>query len=63
MNWMKLTLMGASMVKWTKKMLLYLKTIVVANCCLNSIIFHGDLYCCAKYSNVEYKDETFKTFH
>ena len=25
--------------------------------------FHVDLYCCVKYSNVEYQDEIFRTDH
>ena len=49
------------MVKWTKKMLRFTKTIiilvkglqVVANHCLNWFSFHDDLCCCVEYSNVE----------
>ena len=26
-------------------------------------IFHDDLYCCVKYSNVEYQVEIFKPYH
>ena len=26
-------------------------------------ILHGDLYCCVKYSIVEYQDEIFKASH
>ena len=47
--------MGASIVKWTKIVLWYTKTIfffkglkVVAKCCLNWISFHDDLYYCVK---------------
>ena len=59
------------MVKYMEKMLWYTKTIiflvkrlkVVAKCCLNWIFFHGALYCCVRYSNIEYQDEIFKTYH
>ena len=27
------------------------------------ILFYADLYCNVKYSNVEYQDENFKTYH
>ena len=48
---------GASMVKWTKKVLRYTKTKiflvkglkVVAKRYLNWIVFYDDLYCCVKY--------------
>ena len=30
---------------------------VIAKSCLNWIIFHGSLYCCVRYSNIEYQDE------
>jgi hypothetical protein len=61
--------MGASMVKWTKKVLWYTKTIiflvkglkVVAKSYLNWNFFYDDLYCCVKYSNVEYQVEIFNT--
>ena len=58
--------------KLTKnKMLWYIKTIfflvkhlnVVAECCLNWPFFHGALYCCVRYSNIECQDEIFKTYH
>ena len=58
--------------KYTKnKMLWYIKTIfflvkhlnVVAECCLNWPFFHGALYCCVRYSNIECQDEIFKTYH
>ena len=29
----------------------------------NWIFFHGALYCCVRYSNIEYQDEIFKTYH
>ena len=59
----------ASMVKWTKKVLCYTKTIiflvkglkVVAKSYLNWIFFYDDLYCCVKYSTVEYRVEIFNT--
>ena len=70
-------MLGASMVKWTKKnvcwntkfMGFFLKknvfcvkvSILVAQCCLNWILFHDDLYCCVKYSNVAYQVEIFRT--
>ena len=52
--------MGASMVKWTKKVLQYTKFIiiwvkglkVVAKHCLDWTSFHVDLCCCVEYSNV-----------
>jgi hypothetical protein len=54
---------GASMVKWTKKVLLYPKAIGFFGQTLKSsskmlsnffsFLFHGDLYCCVKCSNVE----------
>ena len=64
-------LLGASMVKWTKKVLWYIKTIislvkglkVVAKCCLNWIFFNDDLFCYVKCSNVEYQVEIFNTYH
>ena len=63
--------MGASMVKWTKKVLQYTKPIiswvkglkVVAKRCLNLISFHDDLCCCVEYSNVENQVEIFNTYH
>ena len=62
---------GASMVKWTDKVLQYNKTIillvkganVVAKCCLNWISFCDDLCYCVEYSNVEYQVEIFNTYH
>ena len=62
---------GASMVKWTQKMLRYTKTIkfmvkglkVVAKRYLNWISFHNDLCCCVEYSNVENQVEIFNTYH
>ena len=55
------------MVKWTKIVLRYSETIiylikglkVVAKPYLNWN--HDDLYCCVKYSNVEYQVEIFNT--
>ena len=49
------------MVKWTKKVVRYNKTIiflvkghkVVRKRCLNGISFHGDFCCCVEYLNVE----------
>ena len=67
--------LGASMVKWTKIVHWYIKTMyiwvkglkVVAICKgLNWIFiirFQDDLYCCVKYSNVELQVEIFKTYH
>jgi hypothetical protein len=60
--------MGASTVKCTKKLLRCTKTIkllvnhlkAVAKCCLNWVYFHGSIYCCVRYSNIEYQDEIFK---
>ena len=57
-------LLGASMVKWTKKVVWYTKTIIVLvkglkiveKGCLNWILFDDDLYCCVIYSNVEYQN-------
>ena len=62
---------GANMVEWTKIVLCYTKTIyllvkgpkVVAKCSLNWISFHDDLYCCVRYSIVDYQVEIFKTCH
>ena len=62
---------GASMIKWTKKVLRYTKTIifgikslkVVAKCCFNWISYHDDLCCCVEYSTVEYQVEIFNTYH
>ena len=63
---------GANTVKYMEEMFRYAKTIiffikrlkVVIKCCLNwNFVFHGDLYCCVKYSNIEYQDEIFKTYH
>ena len=46
--------LGASMVKSTKKMLWYLKTIVFLFKCLKVVV-----NCYVKYSNVTYQDEIF----
>ena len=62
---------GASIINLTKIMLWFPKAIiflvlhleVVAKCCPNLILFHDDLYCCNKYSNVAYQDEIFKSYH
>lgn len=51
---------GASMMKWTWKVLPNTKTIivlinslkVVVKCCLIWICFHDGLYCCVQYLNV-----------
>ena len=57
---------SASMVKWTKtvfqNLILLVKGLeVVAECCYNwGYFFQDDLYCCVKYSNVEYQVEIFK---
>ena len=57
------TQMGASMIKWTKIVLWYIKVMflflvkglkVLAKCCSNWIFDYYDLYCCVQYSNVEY---------
>ena len=61
--------MGASMVKWTtKKMLWYTKTIlflvkgiIVAKHCLNWISFHDDLCYYVQYLNVENQVEISST--
>ena len=55
------------MVKWTKKVPWYTKTIiflvkglrVVETYSLNWISFHGDVCCCVEYSNVENQVEIF----
>ena len=55
------------MVKWTKKVLRYTKTIiflvkglkVVVKRCLNWISFHDYIRCCVEYSNVENQTEIF----
>ena len=62
--------MGASMVKWTKKVLWYTKTLfvlvkglkVVAKHCLNWIFPHDNLCCCVEYSNLENQDEIFNNY-
>jgi hypothetical protein len=63
--------MGASMVKWTKNVPQYTKTIIFlvkglkveTNCCLNCISFHDDLCCCVEYSNVENQAKIYNTYH
>ena len=60
--------LGASMVKWTKKVLRYTKTIICGVNCLKVVAkhhltwncFYDDLYFCVKYSKVEYQVEIFK---
>ena len=63
---------GASTAKYIEKVLQYAKIInvlvkrpkVIAKYCLNWIyFFHGALYCCVRYSHIEYQDEIFKTYH
>ena len=62
---------GASMVKWTNKVLQYTTTIifmvkglkVVAKRCLNWISFHDDFRCCVEYSNIENQVEILNTYH
>lgn len=49
----QLTIGGASIVRWTKKMLWYPKTIFYLVKCLKVV----DLYCCVHGSNVEYQNE------
>ena len=59
------------MVKYTETILQYTKSMiffgkrlkVVAKCCLDLIFLHGVLYCYARYSNIEYQDEIFKSYH
>jgi hypothetical protein len=65
-----LVLMGASMVKWTQKMLQYTRTIFFgqrpksSNKALFKLyFFHDDLNCCVEYSNVENQVEMFNTYH
>jgi hypothetical protein len=61
----------ANMVKWTKKTFQCTKTIsfrvkplkVVVKCYFKLEKNHGALYCCVKYSNIEYQDEIFKNYH
>ena len=49
------------MLWYTKTIIFLVKGLkVVAKRCLNWIFFHDDLYCCVKYSNVEYQVEIFK---
>ena len=61
---------GACMLKWTKKMLWYTKTIlfflvkcpkVVAKHYLHWISLHDDVCCCVEYSNVENHVEILNT--
>ena len=60
------------MVKYTENVLMYTNTIIflvkrltiIAKCCLNWIfIFHDALYYCARYVNIEYQNDIFKTYH
>ena len=56
------------MVKLTKIMCLYIKTIFWGVKGLKVLfqpdfVLHGDLYCCVKYSIVEYQVEIFKIYH
>ena len=65
--------MGASMVKWTQKVLRYnkikpffsfLKGLkVVPKCCLDCISFHDDICCCVQYLKVENQVEILNTYH
>ena len=63
-------IMGASTVKDVEKVLWYTETInflvkrlkVVAKL-FNLDFFHGALYCCVMYSNIEYQDGIFKSYH
>jgi hypothetical protein len=47
----------------TTKIVLVKLVKVLTKCCLNWVLFHGALYCCVRYSNIEYQDEFFKTNH
>ena len=55
------------MVKWTKIVLGHTKTYKRPKSSSQVLfeldIFHDDLYCCVKYSNVEYQVEIFKNCH
>jgi hypothetical protein len=63
--------LGANMVECTKLVLWNTKTIyllvkgpkVVAKCSLNCFVFHDGLYCCVRYSSVDYQVEILKTYH
>ena len=49
------------LLRYTKIIIFLVKHLkVVAKHFLNWIYFHGTLYCCARYSNIEYQDEIFK---
>jgi hypothetical protein len=68
MNWFMPK--GASIVKYTEKgfwciqiiIVLVKRLKVVAKCCLNWIFFHGALYCCVRYSTIEYQHKIFKIY-
>ena len=46
---------------YTKTIMVLVKLLKVAtNCCLNWDFFYGTLYCCVKYSNIEYQDDISK---
>ena len=34
---------------------------VIAKCCLKCNFFHGALYCCVRYLNIEYQNVFFKS--
>ena len=61
---------GASTVMYMKNMFQYTKTIIfwVKRLKYQQVLFeldcfHGALYCCARYSIVQYQDVIFKTYH
>ena len=55
------SMLGANLVKWTKKLLWYIETKVFFYQTLKSSrkmlfeleFFHSAIYCCVKYSNIE----------
>ena len=65
------TLRKASMVMFTENVFWYTKTIIFLGKMSKSsskvlfqfgLFFHGALYCCVRYSHIEYQDEIFKTY-
>ena len=64
-------LMGVITIKYTGKVLHYTKTQLFLGETLKSSskvlfkldCFDASLYCCVRYSNIEYQGEVFKTYH
>ena len=46
-----------------KIIFLVIRLKVIEKRCLNWFLIHGAIYCCVKYSSMEYQDETFRTYH